>query len=32
MKIDLEQMKIDDVVEQVERHSRMLARKEDLAG
>jgi large subunit ribosomal protein L53 len=32
MKMDLEKMKIGDVLERVERHSRMLARKEDLAG
>jgi large subunit ribosomal protein L53 len=32
MKMDLDKMKIEDVLEQVERHSRMLARKEDLAG
>ncbi|GAB7341763.1 hypothetical protein MBLNU457_g0095t1 [Dothideomycetes sp. NU457] len=32
MAIDLETMKIKDVMEQVDRHSRMLARKEDLNG
>jgi len=31
MKMDLEQMKIGDVVEQVDRHSRILARKESIA-
>jgi len=30
--IDLENMKIKDVMEEVDRHSRMLARKEDLNG
>jgi hypothetical protein len=31
MKMDLEHMKIADVVEQVDRHSRILARKESIA-
>jgi len=32
MAIDLENMKIKDVMAEVDRHSRMLARKEDLNG
>jgi large subunit ribosomal protein L53 len=30
MDLDLEKLKIKDVVEEVDRHSRMLARKEEL--
>ncbi|KAF2675459.1 hypothetical protein BT63DRAFT_420648 [Microthyrium microscopicum] len=32
MKFDLKELRINDIVEQVDRHSRLLARKEDLAG
>jgi len=31
MKMDLEQMKIGDLVDQVDRHSRILARQESIA-
>jgi large subunit ribosomal protein L53 len=31
MKLDLEKLKIKDVVEEVDRHSRLLARKEELS-
>lgn len=32
MNLDLENMRITEVTEQVDRHSRVLARKEELAG
>lgn len=32
MSINLKDMKINEIVDQVERHSRQLARAEDLAG
>jgi len=32
LKINLQEFKVDEIVEQVDRHSRLLARKEDLAG
>jgi len=32
MKLNLKDMKINEIVDQVDRHSRMLARQEDLAG
>ena len=32
LKLDLEKMKIKDIALEVDRHSRMLKRKEELAG
>ncbi|KAF2786755.1 hypothetical protein K505DRAFT_139129 [Melanomma pulvis-pyrius CBS 109.77] len=32
MKLDLDKMRITEVVEEVDRHSRLLARKEELLG
>ena len=32
MELDLEKMKIKDIQEEVDRHSRVLRRKEELAG
>ncbi|KAJ9625054.1 39S ribosomal protein L44, mitochondrial [Taxawa tesnikishii (nom. ined.)] len=32
MNLDLEKLKIKDVMEEVDRHSRMLSRQEELAG
>ena len=32
MELDTEKMKLNDVVEEVDRHSRILDRKADLAG
>jgi large subunit ribosomal protein L53 len=32
MQLDLDKMRITDVMEQVDRHSRQLARKEELSG
>lgn len=32
MKLDLEHSKIKDIQEEVDRHSRMLSRQEELAG
>jgi len=32
MKLDLEELKIKDVMVQVDRHSRMLGRQEELSG
>jgi large subunit ribosomal protein L53 len=32
MKLELDKMRIPEVMEEVDRHSRMLARKEELTG